>query len=94
MRKKQNSVEKCRFLLSIDKLAVNALNILSHACNSVIMFLDILIVAYPLRLYHVIQPLAFVSCYGIFSYIYYLFDGKSLYVNYLLTDFHVSIHVN
>lgn len=47
--------------------------------NSVIMFIDILIVAYPLRLYHVIQPIAFGVSFGIFSYIYYLCGGVNLY---------------
>lgn len=42
---------------SVDSIPLNATNILCHAMNSVIMFLDILIVAYPLRLYHVIQPI-------------------------------------
>lgn len=60
---------------------MNAVNILSHAMNSVIMFLDILIVAHPLRLYHVIQPICFGVSFGIFSFIYYLCDGVDMYVN-------------
>lgn len=63
-----------------DKLGLAPLNILCHACNSAIMFLDILIVAYPLRLFHVIQPIAFAACFGIFSLIYFLCGGKDMYV--------------
>lgn len=46
--------------------------------NSVIMFIDILIVAYPLRLYHVIQPISFGVAYGVFSFIYYLCGGTNM----------------
>lgn len=44
------------------------------------MFLDVLIVAYPLRLFHVVQPIAFAACFGVFSYIYYVCGGKDMYV--------------
>ncbi|XP_055301375.1 protein rolling stone-like [Sitodiplosis mosellana] len=68
-------------ILHNDKIPLNAPNILSHAMNSVIMFLDILIVAYPLRLYHVIQPICFGVSYGIFSFIYYLCGGVNILGN-------------
>lgn len=68
------------FFFPAMKLPLNAMNILSHACNSVVMFLDILIVASPMRLLHVIQPLAFTGIYGLFSIVYFLAGGKSLYV--------------
>lgn len=45
------------------------------------MFLDILIVAYPMRLYHVTQPIGFAACFGVFSIIYYFCGGKNLYVH-------------
>lgn len=48
------------------------------------MFVDILIVAYPMRLYHVIQPICFGVCYGVFSYIYYLFGGVNEWVHNIL----------
>lgn len=58
-------------------MPLSALNILCHACNSAIMFLDILIVAYPMRLYHVTQPIGFAACFGIFSIIYFFCGGKN-----------------
>lgn len=61
-------------------MPLSATNILSHALNAGIMFLDLLIVAYPLRLYHVIQPIIFGLSFGFFSFIYYLCDGKNMYV--------------
>lgn len=57
-------------------------NILTHSMNSVVMFVDILIVAHPLRLYHVIQPMGAWTLYGIFSIIYYLCGGVDSYVNW------------
>lgn len=62
-------------------MPLSAVNILSHAMNSIMMFVDVLIVAYPIRLYHVIQPICFGVSFGIFSFIYYLCDGVDMYVN-------------
>lgn len=56
-----------------DKL--DAVNLLTHGTNSVFMFLDLIIVAHPVRLLHVVQPLAFGLVYGIFTLIYYLAGG-------------------
>ncbi|XP_031626065.1 protein rolling stone-like [Contarinia nasturtii] len=53
-------------------------NVLVHGMNSAIMFLDLLVIAFPMRLYHVIQPIGFGLCYTIFSIIYYLCDGYGL----------------
>ncbi|XP_055321317.1 protein rolling stone-like [Sitodiplosis mosellana] len=63
---------------------IDTANILSHAMNSVIMFIDILIVAYPMRLYHIIQPLCFAACYGVFSYIYYVCGGVNEFGNHFI----------
>ncbi|XP_031630444.1 protein rolling stone-like [Contarinia nasturtii] len=52
-------------------------NILAHIMNSVIMFLDFLIIGFPMRLYHVIQLIFFGVCYAIFSYIYYICGGHN-----------------
>ncbi|KAJ6646413.1 Protein rolling stone, partial [Pseudolycoriella hygida] len=57
-------------------MPISATNVLTHACNSVLMFLDMLIMAYPLRLYHVIQPLLLGLVYVVFSVIYYAAGGK------------------
>lgn len=63
------------FLRFKDKMEVDAANVLTHAINSVLMFLDILIVSHPMRLYHVVQPMAFGLLYGVFSLIYYFCGG-------------------
>lgn len=61
-----------------DTIPVNATNLLSHAFNSAIMMLDVLIVAYPIRIFHVLQPILFGNAYGLFTYIYHLFGGKNM----------------
>lgn len=54
------------------------------------MFLDICIVAYPLRLAHVAEPICFGIVYAIFTCIYYYAGGVSVYVNsnYIVKTFH------
>lgn len=56
-------------------MPVDPNNILIHACNCVFMFLDLIIVAYPVRIWHVLQPITFGLVYCIFSVIYYAADG-------------------
>jgi len=60
---------------------VSATNVMTHACNSALMFIDMLIMAYPLRLYHVIQPLLLGLLYVVFSAIYYAAGGKDKFGN-------------
>lgn len=50
-------------------------NLATHASNSVFMFIDVIIVAYPVRLLHVLQPLVFAISYGVFTIIYYFVGG-------------------
>lgn len=56
-------------------MPVDAANVLTHAINSVLMLLDILIVSHPMRIYHVVQPMAFGLIYGVFSFLYYICGG-------------------
>ncbi|XP_055303658.1 protein rolling stone-like [Sitodiplosis mosellana] len=62
-------------ILHDSKKGLTLAGVMSHAMNSVIMFIDILIAAYPMRLYHVIQPICFGTCFAVFSYIYHLCGG-------------------
>ncbi|XP_067621784.1 protein rolling stone isoform X3 [Eurosta solidaginis] len=57
--------------------SLNATNVLTHACNSIFMFIDLLIVAHPLRLLHIFLPVLFGSIFAIFSIIYHLCGGKN-----------------
>lgn len=54
---------------------VNSVNIMTHATNSILMFLDMMIVSHPYRLLHVIQPILLGVVYAIFSVIYYFAGG-------------------
>ncbi|GAB0089035.1 Protein rolling stone [Sergentomyia squamirostris] len=56
---------------------VDATNVLTHATNSVFMFIDILIVAYPVRIYHACHALVFGGVYIIFSVIYFVAGGTT-----------------
>lgn len=51
-------------------------NFFTHACNSVFMFVDFVIVSHPIRLMHVIWPLSAGLIYGVFTLVYYLVGGK------------------
>uniref|UniRef100_A0A182XCJ4 Protein rolling stone n=1 Tax=Anopheles quadriannulatus TaxID=34691 RepID=A0A182XCJ4_ANOQN len=62
-------------ILHNESMPVDPNNILIHACNCVFMFLDLIIVAYPVRIWHVLQPITFGLVYCIFSVIYYAADG-------------------
>lgn len=57
------------------KDTLDFVNVTTHASNSVFMFIDVIIVAYPVRLLHVVQPLVFALIYGVFTIIYYAVGG-------------------
>lgn len=57
---------------------IDATNAMTHITNSVLMFIDLLIVAYPIRLMHVIQPIAFGMSYLVFSVIYHFLGGTNM----------------
>lgn len=70
----------CFVLYWTDNIPVSPTNVMTHACNSALMFLDMLIMAYPLRLYHVVQPIILGLIYVVFSAIYYAAGGTDKYV--------------
>lgn len=72
------TVEVILSLLANADKPIDPNNFLSHAMNSVFAFLDVLIVSHPIRLFHVIQPMAFGLTYGLFSYIYYVCGGVNV----------------
>lgn len=55
---------------------MDTFNFVVHGLNSLGMFIDTLVVAYPLKLCHVVQPILFAVSYVLFTYIFYLCDGK------------------
>ncbi|KAJ1524108.1 hypothetical protein ONE63_010644 [Megalurothrips usitatus] len=54
---------------------LDALNILVHAANSLLMITDVLLAAHPLRLLHAFWPLLFVAVYLGFSFVYFMAGG-------------------
>ncbi|XP_055593397.1 protein rolling stone [Uranotaenia lowii] len=65
-------------ILHNDQMPVDANNILIHATNCVFMFADLMIVAYPVRIWHVLQPICFGLFYCFFSVIYFLCGGTNI----------------
>lgn len=62
-------------ILFDDTHELNAVNVMTHGTNSLLMFLDMMIVSHPYRLLHVIQPIILGVVYAIFSVIYYFAGG-------------------
>lgn len=61
-----------------DKDDVDAKNILTHVFNSVVMFIDLIVVAHPVRFLHCIFPIVVGLSYGLFSFIYYQLGGTTM----------------
>ncbi|XP_044740880.1 protein rolling stone-like [Chrysoperla carnea] len=55
---------------------INFINLAMHAMNSIIMLIDLMLVAHPMYLLHVIYPFLFAIIYTFFTYFYYLAGGK------------------
>ncbi|XP_046663058.1 protein rolling stone-like [Homalodisca vitripennis] len=54
---------------------LDALNLLMHAGNSVLMLTDLIVVSHPVRLIDFYWPIIFSSVYVIFNFIYYMAGG-------------------
>jgi hypothetical protein len=54
---------------------LTALNLLIHAFNSILMVLDVLVVAHPFRLIHLCWSLLFIFVYFCFTVIYHFAGG-------------------
>lgn len=50
-------------------------NFLTHACNAIVLFIDIFIHAHPPKIGHVVYPLTFGMIYTIFSIAYTVLGG-------------------
>uniref|UniRef100_A0A336MHR5 CSON001918 protein n=1 Tax=Culicoides sonorensis TaxID=179676 RepID=A0A336MHR5_CULSO len=65
-------------LYDSDKDQLDAKNILTHVCNSIVMFIDLMIIAHPIYLIHVLYTLLLGIIYAIFSVIYQFSGGLNL----------------
>ncbi|XP_063710107.1 protein rolling stone-like [Culicoides brevitarsis] len=65
-------------LYDSDKDQLDAKNILTHICNSIVMFIDLMIIAHPIYLMHVLYPILLGIFYAIFSVIYQFAGGLNL----------------
>ncbi|XP_030377590.1 protein rolling stone [Scaptodrosophila lebanonensis] len=64
-------------LYDANESILDATNVLTHGFNSICMFIDLWIVAHPLRLLHMFLPVLFGIIYAIFSYIYQICGGMN-----------------
>ncbi|XP_063928199.1 protein rolling stone-like isoform X4 [Zophobas morio] len=56
---------------------LDAMNFFVHANNSILMMIDLFVVAHPIRLLHCCYPIVFGICYALFSVIFYAAGGIS-----------------
>ncbi|XP_008199214.1 protein rolling stone-like [Tribolium castaneum] len=56
---------------------VNAMTFFVHANNSVLMMIDLFVVAHPIRLLHCCYPVVFGICYVVFTVIFYAAGGTT-----------------
>lgn len=67
------------FLSGFHKL--DAVNVLVHAVNSMLMLIDLCIVSHPTRLLHFYWPLTFALSYVMFSAVYFIAGGTDRYIS-------------
>lgn len=54
-----------------------AMNFIVHGLNSILVFLDLLIVSHPVKIFHFIYPLFLALCYTVFTVVYYIAGGTT-----------------
>jgi hypothetical protein len=59
---------------------VDAVNLMVHVFNSVIMLIDLMIVGHPIKLSHAYWTMGIGLVYSIFSAVYFLAGGTTRYV--------------
>ncbi|XP_006812936.1 protein rolling stone-like [Saccoglossus kowalevskii] len=77
---------------AIDADNINVFNIHMHGVNVLLIFMDLGLIASPIRVLHVIYPVVFVLIYTLFSFICYKFMGINPTDSYLraLVDWGVN----
>lgn len=73
--------------LLFEDMPFTALNFYVHGSNSILLFIDLLVIGHPIRIFHFVYPLIFGILYAIFSVAYYYYDinrGGSGYVYFIL----------
>ncbi|XP_068139993.1 protein rolling stone-like [Drosophila tropicalis] len=69
-----------------DDMGDDVYSFLEHASNSVLMLLDLFMVAYPARLMHLIYPVIVLTIYCLFSLIYYCTGGTDILGNHFIYE--------
>uniref|UniRef100_A0A336MKK2 CSON000610 protein n=2 Tax=Culicoides sonorensis TaxID=179676 RepID=A0A336MKK2_CULSO len=61
-----------------NEFPVDALNILNHACNSIFMVIEVVIIASPVRILHFIYPLLLTVSFAIFTIVFYFLGWNNV----------------
>ncbi|XP_063701311.1 protein rolling stone isoform X2 [Culicoides brevitarsis] len=56
---------------------INAVNMMSHVVNSVLMLIDLIVVGHPIKIQHAYQTIGLGIIYMIFTITYYILDGTN-----------------
>lgn len=64
-------------IYNAEHASLDAMNFLVHGVNSLLMLLDLLVVAHPVKIFHFLYPLALSLIYAIFTYVYFISGGLS-----------------
>ncbi|CAG9855101.1 unnamed protein product [Phyllotreta striolata] len=62
-------------IFDANKIALDALNFFVHGNNSILILIDVCIIAHPFIMWHVIYPVMLGTIYSIFTIIYYAAGG-------------------
>ena len=55
----------------------SAVNLMTHAVNGIMALTDLFVTGIPIRLLHILYPLAFAGAYSVFTGIYHGFNGTN-----------------
>ncbi|KAJ8980704.1 hypothetical protein NQ317_019197, partial [Molorchus minor] len=61
-----------------NEMKFNFTNYYLHANNSIMMIIDLLLTAHPVKVLHFVYPMIFAFAYSLFSWIYYAAGGKGI----------------
>lgn len=55
------------------------INHVTHSLNTVLVLVEVMTNAVPMRLFHIYQPMVFTMAYGAFAFVYHYYTGRVIY---------------
>jgi hypothetical protein len=84
---RQKSLINVLFLCFLDLHELDFGNIHGHVMNTVLVVIDLLVTAHPVRLLHCVHPIGLTACYTLFSFVYYCAGGTNKRGDYRIYPF-------